>query len=213
MNQQNSPFPLFFTLERVENGYILTAKENTGSLSQEPKFRKEVVAEDKISSRVGQLLNLEAMTKERPLLFHIEAVNEGTYKTESWKPSLPLYTSSQRIYLLTPCWFCSSRTPMLLRSVVTRQRRLQRKMTSVSPVQVVFPYFVCLTIKTARSCLPPFANVLSCLPPPRRKSFSGTMSIRSLWNQSRCCWLTLMPRPTSLLRLRLPVTEPPFMKP
>ena len=63
MNQQNSPFPLFFTLERVENGYILTAKENTGSMSQEPKFRKEVVAEDKISSRVGQLLNLEAMTK------------------------------------------------------------------------------------------------------------------------------------------------------
>ena len=32
MNQQNSPFPLFFTLERVENGYILTAKENTGLL-------------------------------------------------------------------------------------------------------------------------------------------------------------------------------------
>ena len=87
MNQQNSPFPLFFTLERVENGYILTAKENTGSLSQEPKFRKEVVAEDKISSRVGQLLNLEAMTKERPLLFHVEAVNEGTYKTESDVPA------------------------------------------------------------------------------------------------------------------------------
>ena len=83
MNQQNSPFPLFFTLERVENGYILTAKENTGSLSQEPKFRKEVVAEDKISSRVGQLLNLEAMTKERPLLFHIEAVNEGTIKSKN----------------------------------------------------------------------------------------------------------------------------------
>ena len=87
MNQQNSPFPLFFTLERVENGYILTAKENTGSLSQEPKFRKEVVAEDKISSRVGQLLNLEAMTKERPLLFHVEAVNEGTYKTEGDVPA------------------------------------------------------------------------------------------------------------------------------
>ena len=87
MNQQNSPFPLFFTLERVENGYILTAKENTGSMSQDPKFRKEVVAEDKISSRVGQLLNLEAMTKERPLLFHVEAVNEGTYKTESDVPA------------------------------------------------------------------------------------------------------------------------------
>ena len=87
MNQQNSPFPLFFTLERVENGYILTSKENTGSLSQEPKYRKEVVAEDKISSRVGQLLNLEAMTKERPLLFHVEAVNEGTYKTDSTVPA------------------------------------------------------------------------------------------------------------------------------
>lgn len=59
----------------------------TGSLSQEPKYRKEVVAEDKISSRVGQLLNLEAMTKERPLLFHVEAVNEGTYKTDSTVPA------------------------------------------------------------------------------------------------------------------------------
>ena len=189
MNQQNSPFPLFFTLERVENGYILTAKENTGSMSQEPKFRKEVVAEDKISSRVGQLLNLEAMTKERPLLFHVEAVNEGTYKTESDVPAdhvmeakLAFVHISQRIYLLTPCWFCSSRTPMLLRSLVTRQRRLPRKMTSVSHVLVVFPYFACQTTKTARSCLPPFANALSCLSPPRRKSFSGIMSIRSLWN-------------------------------
>ena len=87
MNQQNSPFPLFFTLERVENGYILTAKENTCSLSQEPKYRKEVVADDKICSRVGQLLNLEAMNKERPLLFHVEAVNEGTYKTDATVPS------------------------------------------------------------------------------------------------------------------------------
>ena len=87
MNQQNRPFPLFFTLERVENGYILTAKENTCSLSQEPKYRKEVVADDKICSRVGQLLNLEAMNKERPLLFHVEAVNEGTYKTDATVPS------------------------------------------------------------------------------------------------------------------------------
>lgn len=87
MNPQNSPFPLFFTLERVENGYILTAKENTGSMTQEPKYKKEVVVEDKISSRVGQLLNLEAMTKERPLLFHVEAVNEGTYKTDSDTPA------------------------------------------------------------------------------------------------------------------------------
>lgn len=87
MNPQNSPFPLFFTLERVENGYILTAKENTGSMTQEPQYKKEVVVEDKISSRVGQLLNLEAMIKERPLLFHVEAVNEGTYKTDGDTPA------------------------------------------------------------------------------------------------------------------------------
>ena len=87
MNPQNSPFPLFFTLERVENGYILTAKENTGSLTQDPKFRKEVVTEGKICSRVGQLLNLEAMTKERPLLFHVEAVNESTYKLDDDAPA------------------------------------------------------------------------------------------------------------------------------
>ena len=86
MSQQNSPFPLFFTLERVENGYILTSKEHTGSLTQEPKYHKEVVVDDKICARVGQLLNLEAMTKERPLLFHVEAVNESTYKLDNNVP-------------------------------------------------------------------------------------------------------------------------------
>ena len=46
MAMQNKIFPLFFTLERVDNGYILTAKEETGGLS-EGGYRKEVVVDDK----------------------------------------------------------------------------------------------------------------------------------------------------------------------
>ena len=136
------------------------------------------------------------MTKERPLLFHVEAVNEGTYKTESDVPADHVM-EAKLAFVHIKSKNIPADTVLVLQLTDTHaievcgdkaekiaQRRLQRKMTSVSPVQVVFPYFVCLTIKTARSCLPPFANVLSCLPPPRRKSFSGTMSIRSLWNQS-----------------------------
>ena len=51
MNPQSNNFPLFFTLERVDNGYILAAKEETGSLTQEAEFRKEVVTEDKVHAR------------------------------------------------------------------------------------------------------------------------------------------------------------------
>ena len=34
MASQNNIYPLFFTLERVRNGYILTAKEETGGLKE-----------------------------------------------------------------------------------------------------------------------------------------------------------------------------------
>ena len=81
MSQSNS-FPLFFTLERVDNGYILSSKEETGSLTQEATFRKEVVAEDKIHSRIGQLLHPDALVKEHPVVFRVEAVSENTYKSE-----------------------------------------------------------------------------------------------------------------------------------
>jgi len=67
---QNKIFPLFFTLERVDNGYILTAKEETGGLS-EGGYRKEVVTDDKINSRIGQLLHLDTMVKEHPVVFQI----------------------------------------------------------------------------------------------------------------------------------------------
>jgi len=79
MSSQHNIYPLFFTLERVNNGYILTAKQETGGL-QEPEYHKEVVPDDKINARIGQLLHLEALTKEHPVVFHVEAVGEGTYQ-------------------------------------------------------------------------------------------------------------------------------------
>ncbi|MEL4865082.1 MULTISPECIES: hypothetical protein [Bacteroides] len=79
----NKLFPLLFTLERVENGYILTSKEEGGSLTKEAEFRKEVVIEDKINARIGQLLHLDKMNKEQPVVFYVEHVNENTYKSET----------------------------------------------------------------------------------------------------------------------------------
>lgn len=78
MASTNNIYPLFFTLERVHNGYILTAKEETGGL-KEAAYRKEVVMEDKINTRIGQMLHLDAMEKEHPVVFHVEAVGETTY--------------------------------------------------------------------------------------------------------------------------------------
>ena len=68
-----------FTLERVRNGYILTTKEETGS-PKEAVYRKEVVTEDKIHSRIGQLLRLDTMTNEHPVVFHVEAVSQNAYQ-------------------------------------------------------------------------------------------------------------------------------------
>lgn len=79
MASQNNIYPLFFTLERVHNGYILTAKEENGGL-KDADFRKEVVSEDKINERVGKMLHLDAMVKEHPVVFHVEAVGESTYQ-------------------------------------------------------------------------------------------------------------------------------------
>ena len=79
MASQNNIYPLFFTLERVHNGYILTAKEENGGL-KDAGFRKEVVSEDKINARIGLMLHLDAMVKERPVVFHVEAVGESTYQ-------------------------------------------------------------------------------------------------------------------------------------
>lgn len=82
MASTNNIYPLFFTLERVHNGYILTAKEDTGGL-KEAVYRKEVVMEDKINTRIGQMLHLDTMVKEHPVVFHVEAVGETPYDIET----------------------------------------------------------------------------------------------------------------------------------
>ena len=76
---QNNTFPMSFTLERVDNGYILTSMDNGNSIA-DPIERKEVVIDDKINARIGQLLNLSTMKKELPIVFHIEAISESAYR-------------------------------------------------------------------------------------------------------------------------------------
>ena len=51
---QNNTFPMSFTLERVDNGYILTSMDNGNSIA-DPIERKEVVIADKLNARIGQL--------------------------------------------------------------------------------------------------------------------------------------------------------------
>ena len=98
MASQNNIYPLFFTLERVHNGYILTAKEETGSL-KDATYRKEVVAEDKINARIGQMLHLDAMVKEHPVVFHVEAVGESTYQMMNDKQSSDELTEAKLAYV------------------------------------------------------------------------------------------------------------------
>lgn len=86
MNSQHNIFPLFFTLEHVNNGYILTARQETGGMT-EAGYRKEVVSEDKINARIGQLLHLDALSKEIPVVFHVEAIGEGTYQLDPEDPA------------------------------------------------------------------------------------------------------------------------------
>lgn len=76
-------YPLFFTLEKVTNGYILTSKKETGSLVNETEFMKEIVTEDKINSRIGQLLHLDKMLPEKPRVFYVEAVTEDVYRQDA----------------------------------------------------------------------------------------------------------------------------------
>ena len=98
MASQNNIYPLFFTLERVYNGYILTAKEDTGGL-KDAVYRKEVVAEDKINARIGQMLHLDAMVKEHPVVFHVEAVGESTYQMVNDKQSSDELTEAKLAYV------------------------------------------------------------------------------------------------------------------
>ena len=51
----------------------------------EAGYRKEVVSEDKINARIGQLLHLDALSKEIPVVFHVEAIGEGTYRLDPFE--------------------------------------------------------------------------------------------------------------------------------
>jgi hypothetical protein len=82
MSQQKIKYPIFFTLEHVENGYILTCKDENVGLNEESAYRKEVVTEDNIEKRIGKLLCLGALVKEHPLGFYIEATGVNTYAVE-----------------------------------------------------------------------------------------------------------------------------------
>lgn len=82
MDTQANIYPMYFTLERVENGFVLTAKEQQLSPAQEPKMIKEVVMNEKIDARLGQLLRVGSLIKERPTLFRVEALNIGTYNID-----------------------------------------------------------------------------------------------------------------------------------
>lgn len=61
-------FPLFFIVERVNKGYVLTFKNNDSM-----EITKEVVLESNINTRIGELLSLETLTKGRIAKFHVEA--------------------------------------------------------------------------------------------------------------------------------------------
>lgn len=84
MAEKNDIYPLFFTVEKVRNGYILTIKERKAG-TDDYVFCKEVVAEDKIEARVGKLFQMERITPEYPIVFHVEAVGENTYSLEEGK--------------------------------------------------------------------------------------------------------------------------------
>lgn len=77
--EQGNFFPIFFTLEHVNNGYILTAKEDNGGMKK-ATYQKEVVMENDIDERIGRLLRLSALKKDKPVVFHVETAAEGTYQ-------------------------------------------------------------------------------------------------------------------------------------
>lgn len=86
MTPPTTTFPLFFTLEKVNKGYILTAKEDNGGL-KEATYQKEVVTENEIEVRIGKLLKLSALTPNQVAVFHVEAVGADVYQIDNELPT------------------------------------------------------------------------------------------------------------------------------
>ncbi len=76
-------FPLFFILEKVTSGFILTAREVNGSPSDDDNYHKEVVIDKDINARIGKLLHLNAIEPGSSVMFHVEATSEGVYKLQA----------------------------------------------------------------------------------------------------------------------------------
>lgn len=78
MKEQNNPnlFPVTFTLEHVNGGYILTTRSDEEE-SNKVKLHKEVVSENAIAARIAQLLHFGSMNLDIPIVFRVEAYMDG----------------------------------------------------------------------------------------------------------------------------------------
>ena len=84
-------FPLFFIVERVNKGYVLTFKNNDSM-----EITKEVVLESNINTRIGELLSLETLTKGRIAKFHVEAT-AADHNSQETKNSIKKATAADHI--------------------------------------------------------------------------------------------------------------------
>lgn len=71
-------FPVFFPLEKVRRGYILTSWDE-GSVGQPGRWVKEIVPEDQINRRIGELLHVDKLTPEVPVVYRVETISEKTF--------------------------------------------------------------------------------------------------------------------------------------
>jgi hypothetical protein len=132
MSQQKIKYPIFFTLEHVENGYILTCKDENVGLNEESAYRKEVVTEDNIEKRIGKLLCLGALVKEHPLGFYIEATGVNTYAVEE------MGNTSELIQAKTTYYHMLRREPRKARSFVL-SLKIRTPLRSTATKQSVWP--------------------------------------------------------------------------
>lgn len=71
-------FPVYFTIERVRKGYILTYWDE-GSVGQTARWVKEIVPEDQIYRRIGEQLHVDNLTSEVPIVYRVETISEQTF--------------------------------------------------------------------------------------------------------------------------------------
>ncbi len=70
---------LKFTIERAQNGFIITQVRLNNKNNQFEEV-KEVVLDGSVNQRIGQLLQLEKLDKAVPLVYLIDVIKEEKYK-------------------------------------------------------------------------------------------------------------------------------------